>query len=129
MLNKTASLKLKSSKLTETSAVTLQSQYPRALIKVTESGVYRVYYDDLLNIGIDLGGVAIDSLALTHKGVPEPVFISSADNLFGAGDYIEFAGESIKTLYTDTNVYILEVNSALADRVSTNNRSIKNKSR
>jgi len=75
---------------------------------------------------LDLSGVDINSLALTYKEVPEPIFISSTDEVFGAGDYFEFAGQSINTLYTDTNVYILEVNSGIAERVSINSKSIKN---
>ena len=106
-LNKTALLKSKSSKLIETSAVTLESQFPRASIKVKEDGIYRFYYQDLADIGLDLSGVSTGSLALTHKGVAEPIYINSTDEVFGAGDYIEFVGSSINTLYTDTNVYIL----------------------
>ncbi|NIU87994.1 MAG: hypothetical protein GWN56_12180 [Nitrosopumilaceae archaeon] len=126
-LSRTQSLKAKNSKLVTTSTSATEMQFPRALVSIGEQGIYRINYEDLLNIGLDLSGVAVSSLALTHKGIPQQVFISSADEVFGAGDYIEFVGDYIKTLYTDSNVYILEVNPENSERVSIDTKPLKQK--
>ncbi len=84
--------------------------------RVKESGIYRVTYEQIKAAGVDLLDISGNSLALTHKGIPVAIYVSASK--FGPGAYIEFYGEGLDTLYTDTNVYRLEVNSALASRVA-----------
>lgn len=79
-------------------------------IKVNRTGLQRVTHQMLLNIGYNLVGVSINNIKLTSQGVAVPVYIrAGAGNLFIASSYIEFYGEALDTLYTDTNVYVLEV--------------------
>lgn len=74
---------------------------------VDETGIYRVDYFDLLNQGLNWTNVSIDQINLESSGVAIPIHIESTDARFGPGDYIEFVGESLESLYSDTNVYIL----------------------
>jgi uncharacterized repeat protein (TIGR01451 family) len=91
--------------------------------RVKQDGIYRVTYKQIMTAtGVDLAGVSGNSLALTNRGVPVPIFVSA--RTFGPGAYIEFLGEGLDTLYTDTNVYRLEVNSALAARVGISRASL-----
>lgn len=79
-------------------------------LKVSEDGVYRVTFEELLAAGLDLTGVAINRLEFTSQGNQVPVYIESADSIMGEGDFIEFIGESVKdSLYTRTNIYKLSV--------------------
>ena len=93
---------------------------------VSQTGLYRVYYEDLENAGYDLAGVQSAQLALTNQGNSVPIFVYSQP-LFGDGAYFEFYGTSITdSLYTETDVYTLHVDGALAERVGSDNRSVGN---
>lgn len=90
---------------------------PAFELRVRENGIYRLTYEQIkAETGIDLAGTLGNTLAVTNRGVPVPIYVSS--NKFGPGAYIEFYGEGLDTLYTATNVYRLEINSALASRVA-----------
>jgi hypothetical protein len=94
----------------------LSVAYPTLEFKVNTSGVYRVTYQDILQAtGVDYNGVAGNQLALTNRGRAIPIYVSATT--FGPGAYIEFYGQGLDTIYTDTNVYRLEVNSANALRI------------
>ena len=82
---------------------------PRAVeLRVNKDGLHRVTYEDLEAAGVLLGRVPRRQLALTTSGQVVPIFVSRP--IFGPGAYIEFIGEGLDTMYTDTNVYRLEVN-------------------
>ena len=92
--------------------------YPVADLHVAENGIYRLTYEEIrAQTGIDLATVRADELALTNRNVPVPMYISSKVK-FGAGAFLEFYGEGVDTLYTDTNVYRLQVNKGLARRIA-----------
>lgn len=97
---------------------------PGAVIEfhVSESGIYRVTHDDLLAAGFDLTGVPSAYLALTNKGVPVRMRVVAAQN-WGPGAFLEFVGEALDTLYTDTNVYLLKVDQSKAFRTYRNLRA------
>lgn len=84
---------------------------------VDQDGVYRVTYEQILAAGVDLSRVTRRDLTLTNRGVATPVFISKAR--FGPGAYIEFIGQALDTMYTDTNVYRLEVSRGRGQRMAT----------
>ncbi len=73
---------------------------------VSELGLYHVTYEDLKNAGFDLLLKNPDHLALLNQGQPVPIRVES-QWAFGPGDFIEFYGEGLDTIYTDTNVYTL----------------------
>ena len=94
-------------------------------IYITESGVYRVTYEDLEQAG--LGGGAIDSrqIALSYRGEEVPAWIADGgDGRFGPGDRIEFVGKhllghrSYFHEYTLLNVYRLSVGQAQGRRMA-----------
>ncbi len=87
-----------------------------AELKVNRTGIYRVTYEALLAAGLDLTGQPASDLALTLRNTPVPIRVSSPA-AFGPGAYIEFYGEALDTLYTDTNVYVLWVDRSLAQRI------------
>lgn len=92
-------------------------------LRVKQDGIYRVTYEQIMAAtGVDLAGVAGNKLALTNRGVPVPIYVSA--RTFGPGAYIEFIGQGLDTLYTDTNVYRLEVNGSLAASVGVSRASL-----
>ncbi len=88
-----------------------------AELRVNESGIYRVTYEALLRAGLDLSNVAAADLALTVRGQPVPLRVTGSDQ-FGPGSFVEFYGEALDTLYTDTNVYVLWSDHGKARRVA-----------
>ena len=97
---------------------------PDAVIEfhVDQDGIYRVTHDDLLAQGFDLTGVPSAYLALTNRGVPIRMRVVAARN-WGPGAFLEFVGEALDTLYTDTNVYLLKVDRSKAFRTFRNLRA------
>ncbi len=87
-----------------------------AELKVNHTGLHRVTYEALLATGLDLTGQPASDLALTLRNTPVPIRVSSPAT-FGPGGYIEFYGQGLDTLYTDTNVYVLWVDRSLARRI------------
>ncbi|MDG4550411.1 MAG: C25 family cysteine peptidase [Candidatus Contendobacter sp.] len=90
--------------------------YPRINFRVTQKGIYRVTYEDLAAVGVTLAGVPENKLALVNRGQPAPIYVSTKGT-FGPGGWIEFYGEPSTSLYTDVNVYQLQVDSAKALRL------------
>ena len=75
-------------------------------ILVDQDGVYRVTYSQLLDQGMDIAGIPVAHASLIHQDNPVP-FHTEARGVFRPGDYIEFYGTGIDSLYTDDNVYQL----------------------
>ncbi|MCB9139773.1 MAG: hypothetical protein H6642_15630 [Caldilineaceae bacterium] len=93
-------------------------------LKVKEDGLYRVTYSDIAATGIDLAGVPSAYLALSNNGVPVRIrMMAAASGGWGSGAYFEFVGEGIDTLYTDENVYVLQVDRSKAFRTYRNLRA------
>lgn len=97
-------------------AAARRSAYPSLDLRLSETGVYRLTYEQIKAAGVDLRGVSRRDLALTNRGESVPLYVSRAR--FGPGAFIEFIGQGLDTLYTDTNVYRLVVNRAMASRVT-----------
>ena len=89
-------------------------------LKVRQTGLYRVTYEMLQAAGLDLAGVPINKITLTNRGGMVPLYVGGADQ-FGPGAFIEFYGQALDTLYTDTNIYTVQVSSSPAFRVQGNN--------
>lgn len=92
-------------------------------LKVNKTGLYRVTYEMLRDAGLDLAGVPIAKIALTNRGQMVPVYVEG-NGKFGPGSFIEFYGQALDTLYTDTNIYTLQVSQSPADRIQGNSASI-----
>jgi uncharacterized repeat protein (TIGR01451 family) len=100
-----------------------------ARLEVSEDGIYRVSYEQLLAAGVNLRGAPIAALALTVGGEPVALRVEGqvgapryGRGRFGPGSYIEFVGEALDTLYTRTNVYTLGVDWRQALRVERDRR-------
>ncbi len=75
-------------------------------MKVKESGIYRVSYTDMMNLGIDLQGVSVDGIAVTKNGNKIAAkIVSDESTTFGVNSFIEFVGEPEDNLYQDGIVY------------------------
>ncbi len=85
-----------------------------ARLLVDHDGLYRVTYEELAAAGLDLGSVPVSHLALLHHGQAVPIRVVGKGKL-GPGSYVEFLGQGLDTLYTDTDVYLLtdDVHNAL----------------
>ena len=77
-----------------------------ARLLVDHDGLYRVTYEDLVAAGLDLSSVPTSHLALLHHGQAVPIRVVGKGKL-GPGSYVEFLGQGLDTLYTDTDVYTL----------------------
>ncbi len=114
------------------------------LFTVEKEGVHRVTYEQLLDLGIDLGGVRTRRLSLTHRGVPVPVTVEGAeryrnrslrdrwrygfdrdDDYFGPGGYIEFIGvpadATQAALYDQKAIYVLHLDARERPRAAVDN--------
>jgi hypothetical protein len=82
-------------------------------ITLTDPGVYRVGYDDLVRAG-GRGPFSSLRLGLFNQGRPVPIWVHDGrDGRLGEGDWIEFIGETLPgetshyNEYTNRNVYVL----------------------
>ena len=83
-------------------------------LKVRTTGLYRVSYETLLASGLDLAGVPSSKITLINGSqmMPVTVFTDDPAGSFGPGGYLEFYGQALDTLYTDTNIYTIQVSNA-----------------
>lgn len=91
---------------------------------VSQDGIYRLTYEQLLAFGLDLAGKRTNQLRLTNKGVSVPVYVFGPGTTFGPGGYIEFYGQAVDSLYTHTNLYNLSVGGNV--RVKVDSKAIPN---
>jgi len=77
-------------------------------LQTTEAGIHEVTYDSLASSGIDLSGVASQAISIVNQGQPVPIQIVGGDT-FDSGSSIRFVAHQVDTLYTDTNVYTLQL--------------------
>lgn len=96
-------------------------------LKVNKTGIYRVTYEMLRDAGLDLAGVPVDKLAVLNRDMMVPLHVSMPESAeaFGAGGFIEFYGEALDTLYTDTNIYTVQVSGAPANRIPAKDSSVQ----
>ena len=115
-------------------------------VSVTESGVYKITYEDLLSWGFsDISSVTIvgngagelsliNSESLPDTLHPIGIFMEKgADNVFNSGDYVLFYGQSPNVwnydsgkkqfshsthTYSDKNYYFVTVNSSLQNAIT-----------
>lgn len=88
---------------------------------VDETGIYHVTYEMLKDAGLDLKGVQTSRITLTSGGKQVPLYFGGPTGAkFGPGKYFEFYGQALDTLYTDRNVYKLQVINKAAVQISTN---------
>lgn len=83
-------------------------------LNVNSDGIYQVSHQELVAFGLNIAGEPINRLALMNLGEPVQIEVqgSTADpSKFGPGAYIRFVGKGLDTLYTDTNVYTLRLDS------------------
>ena len=73
-------------------------------VTLKDEGIYKVSYEDLNALGIDLTAVTNENIKMENQGREVPVYRSSSGP-FKAGDYLLFYGEPFKSLYSKSNVY------------------------
>ena len=71
---------------------------------VKDEGIYKITYEDLNALGIDLSSATNENLRVENQGAEVAVYRSGSGQ-FKAGDYILFYGEPFKSLYTRENIY------------------------
>ncbi|MCO5193104.1 MAG: C25 family cysteine peptidase [Anaerolineae bacterium] len=92
-------------------------------IHVNQPGLQRITYADLVGSGIDLAGVRVRRIAVVNQGQAVPITVTGG-NIIGPDTVFEFVGQPLNTLYSQTNVYTLQINPAMAVRVLRDNRRI-----
>ena len=88
-------------------------------IFLSEPGVYRVSYEDLVKAGLGSRPES-ELMGLSNRGRPVPIWIDDAgDGEFGPGDHLEFIGDRLAgevTYYNEhsnLNVYRLRLDARL----------------
>ena len=78
---------------------------PYAVRAVVESaGIYKITYESLAALGINLSATTIDNIKVENRGNQIPLY-RSGTGTFSSGEYILFYGEPFKSLYAKKNVY------------------------
>jgi hypothetical protein len=83
-------------------------------LNIGSDGVYEVTHSQLTDFGLDISGEPLTRVALMNRGeaVQLQLVGSTADaSKFGPGASLRFVAESLSTIYTDTNVYTLRLDS------------------
>jgi hypothetical protein len=88
-----------------------------AKIAVKRDGLYRVARAQLAATNFDLNA-PLANWQLYADGIEQPIIIGAN------GDYIEFYGRGIDTVYSDNRIYYLVVGSAPGKRIQLNKRSL-----
>jgi Peptidase family C25 len=103
---------------------------PKGLeLLVERDGLYRLSYEEIRAAGLDLAGAHPDHLAVVSRGAPVPIHVELPPTLgprperFGPGSFVEFYGEAVNSLYTDTNVYTLVLDRGQARRMASDSRA------
>lgn len=80
-------------------------------LMVSDSGMQRVSYEELVAAGADLNGLKTRKLNVTLNGESVPMRVvgqsSGPRRFFGPGAYIEFYGQSAQSLYAQEQAYSL----------------------
>jgi hypothetical protein len=101
------------------------AQDPAVTFRLTlaDPGVYRVGYQDLVRAGAG-GAFGSAGLGMTNQGRPVPIWVhDGGDGKLGAGDWIEFVGETLPgetshyNEHTNRNVYVLGTREASPARM------------
>lgn len=85
---------------------------------VRADGLYRVTYDDLATMGVPLGSITHENLAVSCQGTPVAVW-TGGTGAFQDGDELVFFGQAFTSRYTNVNTYWLYLSSADAVRMQT----------
>lgn len=110
---------LNRSALLRTRAQDAVSASPFAVkMRVREDGMYMITYEDLAALGVPLGSVTHENLAVSSQGTPVAVW-TSGTGAFLAGDGLVFYGQAFKSLYTNVNTYWLYLSAADPVRMQT----------
>jgi len=87
-------------------------------IKIMGEGIYRITGKELIDTGIDLGGIDASKLGIYNMGDQVASKISVSQDLFSEDDYIEFYGEAFNSKYTEHNIYWLSFETDSPLRIS-----------
>ena len=88
-------------------------------MKVKSDGIYRVSYDDIIALGIDLSGVLAYQLAVYNNGDLIPAKVHTInESTFDTGSFIEFVGFADNNIYQNGSVYslVLKQGSQITDK-------------
>jgi len=77
-------------------------------IDITQTGLYRITYEQLAAVGLQPQFVKPERLHLTHQGEEVALKVVAVDQeTLQPGDFIEFYAQGIDNVFTNTNVYWL----------------------
>ena len=93
----------------------LIQSYDFIKVKVNQKGIQRISYEQLLAKGVDWHGINAQEISITFEGRSIARYVSA--EIFSAGKYIEFVGEVEKSIYSETNIYELSIDTTTAKAV------------
>lgn len=86
---------------------------PALKLTITQDGLYRLTYPDLLNAGFDPAGSDPRLWQLLERGQPIAISIlGQEDGVFGPEDVLRFYAQGYEDVYTDQAVYWLTIGGA-----------------
>lgn len=96
IINKNAASKYQSKpKFYETSQNSSWIDFSSDYVKIgtAQDGIYRIYKNDLISLGVDVNFINPKTFQLILRGQEIPIYVKGEDDLsFDEGDYIEFVG-------------------------------------
>jgi hypothetical protein len=86
----------------------IQTEYSPFTVKITveKEGIYKITYEDLNTLGVNLSATTNDNLKVENQGKEIAVY-RSGNGSFQPKDYILFYGLPLKSLYSKKNIYWL----------------------
>jgi len=88
-------------------------EQPRIDILIEKTGLQRISYEQIKALGVDWQGIRAREIAVSRQGKSVPRVAVGNKGVFGEGSSIEFfaiAPNNDDALYTNTNVYQLQLN-------------------
>lgn len=102
----------------------LKAGVPVFKIEIDADGMYEITFDDLVAAGIDVTGTNPISFSLSSQGHPAAIELyGDGDSVFEPGEGFYFYGQRFhgtvrQEIYTDVNVYWLNVNGPPGPRIA-----------
>jgi len=86
----------------------VSSQSINYKITINKDGIYKLDYNYLVSVGIDPSTIDPRRIELSTGGKQVPIYVEGyLDGKFDPGDYIEFYGMKMNSIFTNDNVYWL----------------------
>ncbi len=99
-------------------------------LKIRQSGVHRVTFEELQTAGYDWSGIRAGDISVSFRGKAVPVRVVAnssggvfGQSTFGKGGYVEFVADTEESLLSSYTIYKLALDPDLAERIRIDGRT------